>query len=100
MKRRQVLKGIGATSVAGLAVGSASARRPNFEVNEADLDLLKVVRDGEVVETFDDPTMDDVARIRSGLEKNEELVNDDDCCVVECHSDCCPNRCCMYGGYC
>lgn len=100
MNRRQVLKGIGAGGMASVAVGSAAARRPNTRVSDQDLDALKVVRDGEVVRTYDDPSVEDIGRIQSELGENDRLLDTDDCCIAECKSDCCPYRCCMYGGDC
>ncbi|UPV74159.1 hypothetical protein M0R89_16665 [Halorussus limi] len=100
MKRRQLLKGVGASGVASLAVGSAAARRPNSRVTDDDLDVLRVVRDGDVVRTFEDPSVEDLDRIHEQVEDDDRLVNQDDCCIAKCESDCCAHRCCLTGGTC
>lgn len=101
MKRRQLLKGIGASGAATLAVGSAAARRPSAgQVTDEELDVLRVVRDGEVVRTFEDPSVEDLDEIHAQVADDEQLVNQDDCCVAKCESDCCPYRCCLTGGDC
>lgn len=102
MKRRQLLKGIGASGAATVGIGTAAAsnRASDLRATDDDLEVLRVVRDGEVVETFDDPSVEDIGRIHSEMDTDDELVNQDDCCIAECRSDCCPYRCCMYGGDC
>lgn len=98
MKRRQLLKGIGSAGAAGVAVGSAAARRPNAaEVTDEDLEVLRVLRDGEVVRTFEDPSVEELDRIHEQVADDEELVNQDDCCVARCQAYCCPHRCCLFG---
>ena len=102
MKRRQLLKGIGASGAASVAVGTAAASRRanNLQASDDDLEVLRVVRGGEVVETFEDPSVEDIGRIHAQMDDDDELVNQDDCCVAECKSDCCPYRCCLHGGSC
>jgi len=102
MNRRQLLKGIGASGVASVAVGTAAAgrRTNNVEATDDDLEVLRVVRDGAVVQTFEDPSVDDIGHIHDQMDDDDELVNQDDCCVARCISDCCPYDCCMHGGWC
>ncbi|WP_128475720.1 twin-arginine translocation signal domain-containing protein [Halorussus pelagicus] len=102
MNRRQLLKGIGASGAASLAVGTAAAgrRRTDLQVTDDDLDVLRVVRDGDVVRTFENPSVEDLDSIHAQVADEEQLINQDDCCIAECESDCCPYRCCLTGGNC
>jgi len=102
MRRRQLLKGIGASGAATVGIGTAAASRQasNLRATDDDLEVLRVVRDGEVVETFDDPSAEDIGRIQSEMDTDDELVNQDDCCIVDCRSDCCLYRCCLFAGDC
>jgi hypothetical protein len=88
MKRRTILKGIGASGIVGVA-GSASARHTRIE----DASKLSLEIDGEqhVVDMPDDVSGGTLDVTIDGVTHGVTLS---DCCTAECCYDCTCSTCC------
>src|SRR6056297_139131 len=96
MKRRQLLKGVAASSAISLGIGSVTAEtRPTVESAE-NLDEVHVAdADGKVVRTVENPTDADLDRLRTETSAAEQLVSPE--CTTKCKDDCTlRNDCCGY----
>ncbi|MFC7080120.1 hypothetical protein [Halorussus caseinilyticus] len=88
MKRRNLLKGIAASSVLGTGVTSA-ALEPGVQVKAIDqYDRLRIVSDGETVGTVESPTWEKVREVEATLDDDQTLVTPDDECTAFCASNC------------
>jgi hypothetical protein len=100
MQRRELIKGVAAGGLASVAVGTASASHTThkFSTAPSELDAINVVRDGETVESVENPTKADLDALRTSLSPRESLVTPQECCFYECSSDCayCEYGCCGY----
>lgn len=99
MKRRQILASIATTSLLGAGV-AAGRSVPSASVANANVDGIRVVRDGDVVETVANPSPDEIQRLLIESNEDEELYTSSDCCVKECLEDCYGCDCCMWGCSC
>lgn len=102
MRRRQLLNGIAAGSVLGLAAGVGTGRPSAGVARADDFDELRVVRDGEVVDRVVDPSPADVDRLHAETGDAEDVVTPAGCCSVKCLSDCdtCSQDCCLWSCQC
>lgn len=96
MKRRNLLKGIAASSVVGAGMASASADAGVKRRDVQQFDRLRIVRDGRTVGTVEGPTWDAVRDVQASLDEDQRLVTPDDTCVAFCESNC-PCKPCMVG---
>lgn len=94
MKRRQVLKGVVASSVLG--VGGASGTPGTRRVDVEQFDFLRVVADGETVARVPNPTWETVRQVETRLAGGQTLVTPEDDCVAVCEANC-PCRPCLVG---
>lgn len=93
MKRRNILKGIAASSVVGTSVASASLE-PGVKLGTVEkYDQLKIVKDGETVDTVESPTWEKVGEVEADLDSDQHLVSPDDECVAKCESNCTCTNC-------
>ncbi|WP_135826022.1 solute carrier organic anion transporter [Halorussus ruber] len=98
MKRRNLLKGIAASSVLSTGLAGASSR-PGAKPTAIDkYDRLRIVSDGKTVGTVENPTWETVKEVETTLDDDQTLVTPDDECTAFCRSncDCSP---CAYGCY-
>lgn len=88
MKRRTILKGIGASGIVGVA-GTATAR----EARIGDASTLSLEVDGEwrTVDLPDDTSGGSVSVVVDGVHRSVNLA---DCCTAECCYDCTCSTCC------
>lgn len=104
MKRRDVIRSVAASGIVGVTAGTAAGRqaRPGGGVTAADLDAVRVARDGDVVRTVEDPSESDLDRLFADLGDDESVVTPEECCLYECKSQCrycdyppgCTDNCC------
>lgn len=106
MKRRKMLKTIAAGGIASLGVQPAAGRIPVTRQRSTDeLDVLHVVRDGNVVRSVENPTSVGLKRLQESLSDEEFITASlvEPTCIVYCKEDCyqaCPTRRCDYENDC
>lgn len=98
MDRRTAIKAIAAGGLGSIGT-TISASQARARVAADDLDELRLVSDGVVVESVTDPTHEDALRLESRRAEGEWLVTPekcpvgcDECCFAPCCSDC-PSGC-------
>ena len=99
MKRRNLLKGVAASSVAttGAVGASGASLEPDVKLGTVEeYDRLRVVSDGETVDTVESPTWEKVKAAESNLDADQRLVSPDEDCVAACESNC-PCKPCLVG---
>lgn len=103
MKRRQVLASIATSSVLGAGVVAGERRLPSAHLSRADPDEVRVMRDGDVVETVTDPSTEGIRQLLSDTDDDERLVSASNCCFERCANDCDPKYgcdCCYWSCRC
>ena len=88
MQRRQLLKTIAASSAIGIGAGPAAGRQVSGATDIEQHDALHVVSGGETVETLENPTWNDVRRVETQLDDDQQLVTTDGECTAYCESNC------------
>lgn len=96
MRRRQVLKTLAASSVISIGAGTAAGKRIGGATDVRQFDALHVVSGGETVGTLSNPTWEDVRRVETELDDDQQLVTPDAECTAYCESNC-PCYPCVYG---
>lgn len=96
MKRRNLLKGIAASSFIGTSVASGSSK-PGVKLGEVEqYDQLRVVDGRGTVRTIENPTWEAVQNVEASLDDDQRLVTPDEDCVATCESNC-PCKPCLVG---
>ena len=88
MQRRKLLKSLAASGMAAISIGSVQGRTvPKGQVEG--IDTLHVVRDGEKVETVENPTHKQFLELELSLGNDEGLkANDAEYCASYCKENC------------
>lgn len=97
MKRRHLIKGIAASGLASVGIGSAAHTPAASAGDLSQYDHIRVVSGGETVDRID-ATWEAVRVAEADLEEGQFLVTPDGSCTALCESRC-PCYPCAYGCY-